>query len=640
MKKCLYCDKPCAATSIFCDDCRALLLNRQRQRDTTSYSPQEPALPAFASIAQSAPSSVQMLHASAPPPLPAVPAQEDDLSHLMPEDWSKLALEAVNTDGNDPTDTIGAVDPLRQRRLPMRSASPGAESPGSMVTLQEPEQGPNAVKQEKRTALFPHARQANTRKKGMTRLQKVFAVLVLVALLALLSDGVLFTLNVFHHRNVSVLAVPAISVTPSIVQRGQVALLHLNHFTAHSSVFLTHDMQEMLLTETGSSLVQMGASGAASVPILIEPTWSLGSHIIEGEDVRTHYTTSATIQVINGEGHIPACSVTADRTNLTFTVTAGQAQPVVQSIRLNAGKCDAPERWQAAAFANWLTITPSSGQLAPGSGVSAIVQVSGRGLAAGELSGYIALSSAQQTQLVTIQLTVLPGSSSTTPGQQPTPTPTTSSSISYTVSPTSLNFTATEGQPDPSGQILTIANTGSADINWQAASIGASWLSVSPSQGNLSANQNTQAVVSVNAAQLPIGRYTAQLQVSAAGASGAQDVTVNVNVLAPCALHISPSGLTYYATTLQELTGPQPLTLADAGNCTQNVLWKASVDQTWVSLSSDSGSNGGTIMVSINKLLPLPKTYYAYITFSATSGGSSVQVSPQSVQVTLIVKLL
>lgn len=558
----------------------------------------------------------------------------------MPEDWSKLAIKAVNADGNDPTDNVEAADPLRQRRLPMRSASPGAESPGSIATLQEPDQGPGAVEQAKSAALLPHARIVNTRKKGLTRLQKVFAVLVLVALLALLSDGVLFALNVFHHRNVSALAVPAISVTPSIVRRGQVALLHLSHFSAHSSVFLTHDMQEMLLTETGSPLVQMGASGAASVPILIEPTWSLGSHTIEGEDVRTHYTTSTTIQVINGEGHISECSVTADRTNLAFSIMAGQAQPVVQSIRLNAGKCDAPERWQATSFANWLTITPSSGQLAPRKNASAAIQVNGAGLAAGAFSGYIALSSGQQTQLVTIQLTALPGSSSTAPGQQPTPTSTTSSSIAYIVSPTSLSFTATEGQPDPSGQILTITNTGSAAINWQAASIGASWLSVSPSQGILSANQSTQAVVSVNAAQLPIGRYSAQLQVNAAGASGAQDVTVNVNVLAPCTLHISPSGLAYYATTLQELTGPQPLTLADAGNCTQSVLWKASVDQTWVSLSSNSGSNGGTIMVSINKLLPLPGTYKAHITFSATSGGSSVQVNPQSVQVTLTVKLL
>lgn len=561
----------------------------------------------------------------------------------MPESWSELAIEVAHPDGNDPTDNIEAVDPLRQRRLPMSGSSPDAEPPVSITALQKTDQRPDAVEQDKRTALLPHARTTNSGKRGLTRLQKVFAVFVLIAFLALLSDGVLFALNAFHHRNVSVLAAPSISVTPSVVQRGQVALLHLHHFSARSSVFLTHDMQEMLLTETGTSLVQMGASGAASVPILIEPAWSLGSHTIEAEDVRTHYTTSTTMRVINHEGHVSACSVTADRMNLTFTVKADQTQPVGQLVQLNAGKCAVPERWQATSFANWLTITPSNGQIAPGSSVSATILVNGSRLAAGTFSGYIALSSGQQTQLMTIQLTVLPGASSTAPGQQ-TPTATTPSSISYTVSPTALNFTATQGQPDPSGQIVTITNTGSVAMNWQAASVGANWLSVSPQQAMLQANQSTQAVVSVNAAQLPVGNYSAQLTINATGGSNGtssqQVVSVNATVLAPCTLRISPAGLAYSATTLQEITGPQAITIAEAGNCTQNVFWKASVDQNWVSLSSSSGSNGGTIMASINKLLPLPKIYYAHITFSATSGGASIQVSPQSVLVTLTVKLL
>lgn len=561
----------------------------------------------------------------------------------MPESWSELAVGAAHADRNDPTDDVAAVDPLRQRRLPVSGGSRDAGSPGSIAALQEPEQRPNAVEQGRKTAPLLQSSIANTRKKGLTRLQKLFAVLVLLALLALLSDGMLFALNVFHHRNVSMLATPSISVTPSVVRRGQVALLRLSHFSARGSVFLTHDMQEMLLTETGSSLVQTGASGAASVPILIEPTWSLGTHTIEGEDVKTHYTTSTTIRVINGEGHIPACSVTADTANLAFTVMAGQTQPVGQSVRLNAGKCTVSERWQATSFANWLAITPSNGQIAPKKSVSATIQVNGSKLVAGAFSSYIALSSAQQTQLIAIQLTVLPGPSSTMPGQQQTPT-VTASSISYTVSPTALNFTATQGQPDPSGQVVTITNTGSVAIDWQAASVGANWLSVSPQQDILQANQSAQAVVSVNATQLPVGNYSAQLTISATGGSGGassqQVVSVNVNVLAPCTLHISPAGLAYSATTLQEITGPQAITLTEAGNCTQNVFWKASVDQTWVSLSSSSGSNGGTIMASINKLLPLPGTYHAHITFSATSGGSSVQVSPQSVLVTLTVKLL
>jgi len=635
------------------------LLNRQQQRVGSPYSPKILALPAYAAAAQPAQSSVQSFHvtiyddASALPLPPAsgkpdIPAQEDDLSHLMPESWSELALATVVASENDATDDMKAVDPLRQRRLPTGRNSQQAEPPRSITPLQEPDQRPGMAAQGDKAATRVRARALNTRKRSFTRLQKVFAVLFLIAVLALLSDGVLFALNVFHHRNVSASASPLLSVTPGAVQRGQMALLHLSHFSARASVFLTHDIQQMLLTDTGSSLVQLGASGAASVPILIEPDWSLGAHTIEAEDVTTHFTISTTIQVMNGEGYTPVCSVTANEASLAFTVTAGQALPVAQSITLSAGNCAASERWQSTSFASWLTVSPSSGQLAPGSSVPATVQVNGSGLTTGTLSGYVAFTSMQHTQLVPVRLTVLPGSSSSLPGQQPIPTGTatgtTSAFLSYTLSPTSLNFTATEGQPDPSGQVVTITNTGSTAINWQAASSGASWLSISPQQDILQANQSTQAVVSVNAAQLSTGSYAARLQVSATSGSGGpsvqQFVSANVNVLAPCTLHISPAGLAYAATTLQEITGPQTIAVAEAGNCTQTVFWKASVDQTWVSLSSSSGSNGGTLTASINKLLPMPGTYYAHITFSAASGGSTVQVSPQSILVTLTVKLL
>jgi len=659
MKKCLYCDKPCSTTSIFCDDCRALLLNRQQQRDGISYSPQEPALPAYVATAQQAQPSVQSLHVtiyddasalSLPPAKgkPDISVPEDDLSHLMPESWSELALDVVDASGNDPAADIEAVDPLRQRRLPTGSGSQKAKPAHAAESPQQPDDAPDTFERREAANLLERARALRIRRRGFSRLHKILAFFMMMAVLALIVDGVLLALNFSHHRNASASASLSLSVTPSVVQRGQMALLHLAHFSAHTSVFLTHDIQQMLLTDTGSSLVQLGASGAASVPVLIEPDWSLGTHTIEAEDVTTRYTISTTIEVINGEGYTPVCSVTASKASLAFTVTAGQALPVAQSITLSAGSCASSERWQATSFASWLNVSPSSGQLAPGSNVPATVQVNGSGLTTGTLSSYVAFTSMQHTQLVTVRLTVLPGSSSSVPGQQPTPTGTatgtTSASASYTLSPIDLNFTATQGQPDLAGQIVTITDTGSTAIDWQAVPSGANWLSVSPLQNILQANQSTQVVISVNAAQLSTGRYAARLQVSATddsgGSSSQQFVSVNVNVLAPCTLHISPAGLAYAATTLQEITGPQTINVAEVGNCTQTVFWKASVDQAWVSLSSYSGSNGGTITASINKLLPLPGTYNAHITFSATSGGSTIPVSPQRVLVTLTVKLL
>jgi len=571
----------------------------------------------------------------------------------MPEIWPEMIVGAADASESQPTTRIDSIDPLRQRRLPTSSDSQDAEPAGAVESLRGADHAPDAVEQKDSANALERARVFKTRKRGFTRLHKVFAVLLIIAVLGLLIDGVLLALNFSHHGDAPAPESPLLSVTPRVVQRGQMALLRLSGFPAHSSVFLTHDIQQMLLTDTGSPLVQPGASGDASVPILIEPDWSLGSHTIEAEDAKTHYTISTTIQVINGEGRIPACSITASKASLAFTVTAGQAQPVMQSVTLSAGKCASPERWQATSFANWLTVSPSNGQLAPGSSVPAALQVNGSGLVAGTLSSYVAFTSMQQTQLVTIRLVVLPGSSTSppgsstpSPGQQSTPTVTTTTTstapTSYTLSPTGLNFTATEGQPDPAGQIVTITNTGGAAISWQANSIGANWLSLSPQQGTLQANQGEQVVVSVNVAQLSTGNHAAQLQVNVTGGSGSlqQLASVNVSVLAPCTLQINPSGLAFAATTLNEKTGPQRITITEAGNCTQAVSWNASVDQTWVSLTSYAGSNAGATTASISGLLSLPGTYYAHITFSAASGGSAVTVSPQSVLVTLTVTLV
>ena len=85
---------------------------------------------------------------------------------------------------------------------------------------------------------------------------------------------------------------------PSTVYPGQVVLLRMSNFSTSTHVFLSHDIQEPMRTDVGSSLIQVGPNGDADLHILVEDTWGPGPHIIEGEDVTTHYTASTTIQVI------------------------------------------------------------------------------------------------------------------------------------------------------------------------------------------------------------------------------------------------------------------------------------------------------------------------------------------------------
>lgn len=158
-----------------------------------------------------------------------------------------------------------------------------------------------------------------------------------------------------------------------------------------------------------------------------------------------------------------------------------------------------------------------------------------------------------------------PGQASSTVGVTPASTSTPAPGISppggsmMDVSPSSLTFSVTQGQANPPGHEVTIANTGSALLNWQAGmnATGSSWLSFAPTKGTVAAGSFGQMVVNINANGLVPGTYGAQITMSATNDSGAQlqngpqVITVNLVVLQPCSLQVAPSSLSFTATLLQ-----------------------------------------------------------------------------------------
>ncbi len=117
----------------------------------------------------------------------------------------------------------------------------------------------------------------------------------------------------------------------------------------------------------------------------------------------------------------------------------------------------------------------------------------------------------------------------------PTSLPTPQSAVE-SVSASSINFNATQGQANPSGQVVNIVNTGGSSLNWQA-SVGSSWLGVTPDKGAVVAGQSEQMTVKVNIAGLTPGSYNAQITVSATDSSGMriqgspQTLSVTVSVV-------------------------------------------------------------------------------------------------------------
>ena len=86
--------------------------------------------------------------------------------------------------------------------------------------------------------------------------------------------------------------------------------------------------------------------------------------------------------------------------------------------------------------------------------------------------------------------------------------------------------------------------------------------------------------------------------------------------------------------------------LNTSGQCSQSVIWQASVDaasQNWLHLSATAGTigkHGSSLVVQVNTSGMLLGTYTGQIRLTANaSTGASLQGGPQSVAVTLTVIL-
>ncbi len=220
------------------------------------------------------------------------------------------------------------------------------------------------------------------------------------------------------------------------------------------------------------------------------------------------------------------------------------------------------------------------------------------------------------------------------------------------VSSSALTFSAPQGQANPSAQAVYIANTGGSSFNWTASidSSAISWLGTATNKGTVATGQTGQVMVRVNIAGLTPGLYSANLTITATASSGMQVqgsphvVAVTLIVAQLCTWQVTPPNLSFNVSLLQPNSSGQTITLVETGNCAFPISWKASADQSWISLSATSGTDDGsgsaiTVRVEANSLSLGNRS--GQITLSAVgSGGTTVQNSLQTISVTMTVSLL
>jgi len=252
----------------------------------------------------------------------------------------------------------------------------------------------------------------------------------------------------------------------------------------------------------------------------------------------------------------------------------------------------------------------------------------------------LSLVSGQSTLTVMVQLTV----------QAP---PSLSAPI-MGASPLSLNFSNTQGQPSPTGQVVTITNNGKSPLKWNASATPQhlySWLGVSQSGGIIVPGQSGQVTINVDTAQLTPGSYVGQVALNGMDAQGnpapgsPQTITVTLVVQPPCTLSPpSSSALSFSAVQGASSNPPsQTVMFTGTGNCVWPVTWKISPTAHWLKLTSTTGTiqgsgQSGSITVTANLAGLNTGTYTSKVTIAASdASGATVQGSPQTFSVTVTV---
>ncbi len=307
--------------------------------------------------------------------------------------------------------------------------------------------------------------------------------------------------------------------------------------------------------------------------------------------------------------------------NLSFSMGEGGANPASQTLTMsNTG--GQPLSWFSLEFVSWLTVSPTSGDLAPGQSVQLTVAISGSSLAANTYNGNVSLVSSQapnQTLGVSLDVIAAP---------PPPPDP------QIGLSTSSLSFSKVQSGPDPASQNVTVTNVGGQTLDWSATDT-ASWLTADPASGSLGAGASQGFRVIVDAAGLGVGSYATTITVSDPDAGNSPEfvgVTLNVTAAPQAQIALNPTSLTFVA---DPGTDPSPVTLslANSGDATLN--WSASDNASWLTVAPGSGNlvagQNTTLSVDVDISGLTAGTHAATITVADPSASNS----PVSVTVSL-----
>lgn len=411
-----------------------------------------------------------------------------------------------------------------------------------------------------------------------------------------------------------------ISVTLNVTQ------VSVAYATAPSSLNFAYQVGG---SPPGSQNLTISASPSANIGFTVSPSTSSGGNWLTVNP--TIGATSASVSVsVNPAGLSPGAysgslAVTGLATNspltvpVTLTVTAlltaspvslafsyqtGESTPPSQTVHISASGSAAVSIQAAASGGQWLSVAPAAATTPSDLAIS----VSPAGLAAGTYNGAITVTSAlANTVSIPVALTV-----ATKP--------------LLSVTPTTLTFGYEVGGAVPPGQTLSI--TGSSPLNYTVSASGGAWLKVTPAGGSTPDSIS----VAINPSGLAVNTYSANIAITAAGASNSPvNVPVVLQVVAQTTIAVTPSQLQFVFQNGG--TNPAPQSIAVASDPVGVTVNLSTSGGNWFSLGSSSVVAPASVPVSINPTGLKIGTYTG--TVSATGTGAAN--NPQTMAVSLLV---
>lgn len=199
--------------------------------------------------------------------------------------------------------------------------------------------------------------------------------------------------------------------------------------------------------------------------------------------------------------------------------------------------------------------------------------------------------------------------------------------------PAELSITVTDlsFDNDTDAIAIKVQNTGGSPLRW-TSDTDDSWVSLSPSTGNIPAGGEASVNVSVNRNSLPSGFSFSEISLYMIGTGNITEgkvlaertISVEVLTLLPPDLNTSTPSI-----ALGSQTSSTGFDIQNSGDL--DLVWSATSGQSWMTLIPSSGTTGGnqstSVIVNVNRSGLAPGQYTGEIAITSNGGNATVTVT-------------